>query len=89
MVQKTWQQEWEASGPIETRVKKPSGTRKWNWPTSCFVLDIYHLLVCMCVCLSVYEVHSMQVLWRSQECVRCPGAKVTGGNEPPEVHAGN
>lgn len=86
-MQKTWQQEWEAPGPTETRVKKPSGTR--NWPTFCFVLDIYHLLVCTCVCLSVYEVHSMQVQWRSQECVRCPGAKVTGGNEPPEVHAGN
>jgi hypothetical protein len=56
MVQKAWQQEWEATSHIESRVKKQKGTGKWEMAYSLFVffsLDIDCLLVGRCVCLSV------------------------------------
>lgn len=52
-----------------------------------FTCVLYYLLsVLVCLCMLVY---SMQVPWRPQEGVRCPGAGVAGGDEPSEVHAGN
>jgi hypothetical protein len=39
----------------------------------------------MCVCLSV----SVYMQVTTEECIRSPGAGVSGGSEPPDMCAGN
>jgi len=45
--------------------------------------------MCVCVCVCVYVCVCLQVPWRPEEGIRCPGAGVAGGCELPDTGTWN